>query len=145
LNQTYVTSAGWSRKVNRVIRTVHPSIVKIVKESSDEVLKATIKNVSGPGIRPGVTRAENNAIGQMPIPRRTKQLIHSIKRLVIYNWLHAVFSDPNIAPHGKYVHDGTRRARPRRFLGDVMTEKSRKIYSQIKGAFLMAMRKEGLR
>lgn len=137
-NKTGMSSLGWSRKINRLIRQIHPEIVRVAKESSDIILTETVKNVSGPGIRPGIT--DSPAIGKMPVPRRTGDLARSIKRKTIYSWLYAVFSDPKIAPHGKYVHNGTKRMKPRRFLWGAIQKNYRKIHTKMNNDLLKKIR-----
>ena len=46
-------------------------------------------------------------------------LRHSLKIKMFNKFFKAVYSDPAIAPYNKFVHDGTKKMKPRRFLADV--------------------------
>jgi len=137
-----MSSKGWSRKMNRMIREVRPEILRVARESSDLVLTETVRNVSGPGIgeRPS---SDNPAIGKMPVPIRSKQLRRSIKRVTIFPWLFAIHADPTIAPHAKWVHNGTRKMKPRRFLWDTIKKNYRKIHSAMNKDVLKKIRAIG--
>lgn len=122
---------------------VAPKIKEIVEDASTEVLDRAVKNLSGPRIHPSIRGTENSAIGKEPVPRRTSALVHSMKDKKIIPSIHAVYADTNIAPHAKFVHDGTKKMRPRRFLFNVIRERRQAILNRMNYAFLSAARKIG--
>ena len=129
-----VNTAKWGLKKKAILKALQPTMSEIVKESSDIVLKHTLKNVQG-----SFTAAPQS----MPVPRRSTALLRSIKRRIITSVTHKVYSDNETAPHNRYVHWGTRKMRPRKFLGDVVTQYSRPIYTKMNNEFLRVMRKLG--
>jgi len=124
---------GWKLKSRAVRMELVKTIPKVVEQSSDDVLKRTIRNVEGSRYLPGT----------LPVRMVTHYLAKSIKRIRISWRLMAVFADKRIAHYGKYVHDGTRNLLPRRYLGDVITERRQALINNTKYVFLKAIRKVG--
>jgi len=113
---------------------LYPVSAKTVAKASDFVYKETKKNVAGsPSAAPQTS----------PVPRRSTRLFRSIKRKIENVVQHRVFSDDSVAPHNVFVHYGTRRMKPRRFLGDVLTKYSRKIWAMMDKDFTEAIQKIG--
>lgn len=129
-----VNTAKWNIKKKSVMQAIYPVSIEAVKEASDFVYRETKKNVAG---------SPSAAPQTKPVPRRSTRLFRSIKREVVNPVKHRVYSDTDVAPHNIYVHYGTRKMRPRRFLGDVLTKYSRKIYTQMNKVVEGRLRKIG--
>jgi len=138
-----VDTTRWKLKVRRIEGYMASSIPILVKKLIDEVHKETIKNLSGPQIKPGIPGYADDRIGESPVPRRTSMLAHSIKREKMTDVLMRIYSDPKVAPYGKYVHDGTRKMKPRRFLKDAIEKVKSKNWKEIKATFMDGLQKRG--
>jgi len=141
--KSYVSTVKWRLKINKIMRELRPIVGSEVKITSDFYLRETVKNCSGPSIN--VKDTNNPAIGKMPIPRREKNLVRSIKRQIVYSFYHAVYSDSNIAPYNKLVHDGNRSREPRRFIGNVKTMYGYKMQHDLERNIKIKLRRIGLK
>jgi hypothetical protein len=54
-----------------------------------------------------------------------------------------VYQNEDIANYGQYVHDGTKKMIPRRYLGDPVRIKGPQLQEQLKKNLKEAIRKEG--
>lgn len=112
----HVNTTGWHRKVSRVQLHYNKDLPLLMRAVAQEVNKKTIQNLSGPQIKPGIPGSADPRIGQMPIPRRTAMAVHSIHMKKINPNFYAIYGDKREAPHIEYVHNGTSKMKPRRFL-----------------------------
>jgi len=135
-----VNKSGWDRKLKLVQHDLTVGIPKFVEQCSDEVMEKTMKNLSGPHYKIGTTGSQT---GKMPIPRMTSMLARAqkIKRLGAALILH--FTDRIMAPYGKFVHNGTRKMKPRRYRADVIRERRQAWENRWRYLVLGAFRKHG--
>jgi len=125
--------SGWNRKSRAVRRELLRTIPRAVQEISDDVHRRTVKNLSGGVYLRGI----------LPVRRVTGTLARSIQRANVSFGLIAVFANERIAHYAKYVHNGTRFMPPRRFLGDVITERRHWGHWKLKDSIIKAIRKVG--
>jgi len=142
---TYVDTSRFTLKNNRVKRAFAREAPKVLLMSAQEVFERSIKNLSGPGIKPGVRGVDDPRIGKSPVPRRTGTLARAQTLTPLSPVQFAIWTDPKKANYGKYVHDGTKKMKPRRYLSDVVRERGPAIQNRIRDALLKAIRSEGRR
>jgi len=140
-----VDTTRFKLKTKRVRLAFAQSVVKTIIKSAQEVYDKTSNNLSGPGIKPGTPGAADDRIGLMPVPRRTGDLSRSLTMTPLGPAMWIVWCDPHVASYAKYVHDGTTKMKPRRFLGDVVDENRPIIREKVKHKLLAAIRMEGRR
>ena len=124
---------GWRLKSRAIRMELVKTIPKIVEQSSDDVLKRTVRNVEGSRYLPGT----------LPVRMVHHFLAKSIKRIRVSWRMMVVFADQRIAHYAGYVHDGTRNMLPRRYLGDVIKERRQALTNNMRYTFLKAIRKVG--
>lgn len=134
--------SNWLKKVNLTKLALARAMAKATDWAMDKVFTEAVKNLSGPHYKPPARIPE---IGTMPIPRVTGQLARSMNWMRLTPTVGAVFSDVRRCHYNKYVHDGTRYVKPRRFLGSVVTIWRPRIQMEFKRQILEAIRKEGLK
>jgi len=139
----HVDTSRFTIKLNRVKVAYGKEVPKVIRWGAQEIMNGAVKNLTGPGIKPGVKGSENSAIGQSPVPRRTGNLARSMRMSPLSLTEYAVYSDKREASYNAFVHDGTRHMRPRRFLGDVVREREMAITNNIRYVTMKAIRKEG--
>lgn len=139
--QTFVDTTKWKFKKRALEQILATKIPILVNECSQEIMRATIQNLSGPQIKPGVTGARE--IGKMPVPRRTGMLVHSVKNVSVGYGARMIYADEKVANYAKYVHNGTRKMRPRRFLGDVVRERRQAFENRWRYTLINAINKAG--
>jgi hypothetical protein len=131
--ETLVLTKELDLKIRAVKRAVALKVPELVKWGAQQIYDGAAANLKGPyyGMK-GHTYKSGPQTGKMPIPRRTTKLSKSLKMIPLSTMVWAVYSDPNIAPHNKIVHDGTIyvtqkdwvvNIKPRRFIGDVRRDK----------------------
>lgn len=131
----------WKIKDKRIrLALAHVGAAAIL-QSAQQVYNAADKNLSGPQITPGLK--DEAGIGEMPIPRRTGTLARSLTMTPLSSVVIAVWSNSNIANYNKFVHDGTKFMRPRRFLADPVSQLGPQLEKQIRDLVLKAIRIEG--
>lgn len=113
-------TANWFKKSYRVREAVSLTIIETSALIARRLFMTAKANLKGPHYS-RKKRYKGPKTGQMPIPRVTAQLARSLKMRKVFAGLWMVFSDGQIAAYNKFVHDGTKRTRPRRFIGDVVT------------------------
>ena len=64
-------------------------------------------------------------------------------RRMLNRFTHVVYQDETIALYGKFVHFGTRKLKPRRFLGDVIRDRKDAIQRIFYAKILNVIRKYG--
>jgi len=121
---TNVDVTGWYFKSNAV-KTAFAVRAPVVMAKIAQLVYARAKiNLSGPNY--GVRRTSGGLqvfnrgamTGKMPVPRPTGTLARSLTIIPITPLHYAIFADQRIAHYAKFVHNGTRHMKPRRFLGD---------------------------
>ena len=80
-----------------------------------------------------------------PVPIITGTLKKSIKPIRYNDWLAAVTSDESIANYNKWVHDGTKYMKPRRFLKDAVTKWQNLIHLKFKWTVIKAIKDAGIK
>ena len=141
--QKTVDTSRFTIKLGRVKKAYEPVAARVILESAQSIYDKAVDNLSGPGIDPRVKGSDNSAIGEMPVPRRTGNLARSMTFRPVSTLEYAIYPDERTADYAKFVHDGTRRMRPRRFLGDVVRERGPAIENRIRYETLKAIRAEG--
>ena len=135
-----VNKSGWDRKLKLVEHDIVVGIPKFVEQCSDDVVKGTLKNLSGPHYKIGTRGSQT---GKMPIPKMTSMLSRAQKIKRISSSLILHFTDSIIAPYGKFVHNGTRKMKPRRYRADVIRERRQAWMNRWRYLVLGAFRKHG--
>jgi hypothetical protein len=151
---TWVDTTKWDIKQTNVKAAVSRAITEMIDWALPDLYKAVVQNVSAPGSpyplvvgpRGGRYRqrgAQTNA-GTLPVPIVWGQLRKSIQWKRFTPVMAAVFSDGNIANYNVYVHDGTAKMRPRRFVSDTAKERKPAYTNRFKYEIQFAARKYGL-
>ena len=122
-----------SLKLKAVQRQIAVAVPPIIAKQADDVMRRTVRNLGGARYLPGT----------LPVRLVTKKLRGSIRRLMLNKYAHVVFSDDREAFYNKFVHDGTRKMRPRRFLGDVVRERRQAIINNLRDEITKAIRAVG--
>ena len=138
-----VNTKGWQYKKSRISSALSQKLSELVTLAAQDIYDKTDANLSGPSIKPGIKGSENSAIGEMPVPRRTGDLADSLTMIRIAHAFSMVFIDREKAGYGKYVHDGTKYMKPRRFLGDVVDANLDKWIKRFRKEVLADMRRVG--
>jgi len=120
--------SGWKVKSKLVKAALAQAAVEALDEAEDDLFKRVIKNVSGPHYPIGTSGPET---GKMPVPRVTKALAAAQKKTKINPLLRAIYTDLKMAPHGRWVHWGTRKMRKRWYMKDVRIDRQYPIMGQI--------------
>jgi len=128
-----VDTFGWQRKRNAILRELTKTIPVVVQKSSDELHKKVNDNLLGNIYIPG----------KLPVRVITSTLRRSMKRKKISKYIVSLFSDENIASYNKYVHWGTRKLLPRRFLTDAVNERRTAIENRMRYNIIKAIRAVG--
>ncbi len=140
----YVDASRWLGKSAAVRRAMARGYQKGLKAIAQDIYKAAQKNLKGPHYGPK-QKFRGQQTGKMPIPRVTGTLARSLKMRRITPQLWAVFADSKVARYAVYVHEGTSRVRPRRFIGDAVRLHKQKYLMQLRNTIKGEIRGEGLR
>lgn len=139
-------------RCKRVQRIVAEVGAKVIKEGAQDIYNETGKKLKGPhygyhtGPRGGYVPNYPEGGGQkgkVPIPRLTGTLAKSLQMRPLSTLTWAVYADDRMANYAKFIHDGTRHMRPRRFLKDTFTERAPAINNNMRYKLILAMNKEG--
>ena len=149
----YVDTSNWKIKVHNCKTAETAAVVMGVDWGLDRLNEATIRNVTGDHYGFRKTRSDNRVpirgartnAGILPVPVVYGQLRRSIKSVRFTPTLGAVYSDDNIAPYNKFVHDGTRKMKPRPFLQMAVIANRPLIKKKIERELHKLVRKVGLK
>jgi len=130
-----VDITGFKFKMKAVKIAYAEAVVKELRKGAQEIYNAASKNLSG--------HKDRYVSGTLPVRRITGTLSRSLQMKPVSNVEWLVYADKNIAYYAGYVHDGTKRMRPRRFLHDPVRERRPAIQNRIKRQLLKAIRREG--
>lgn len=127
----------WMTKSKRVRRYGAESIMQSTEAIAKALFRVSKRNLKGPHYpAPKYTGPQT---GKMPVPRMTANLARSLKMRKLMGWLWKVFSDGQVASYNIYVHNGTKRTKPRRFIGDVVMVSQRNWQKYMKKKWNAAM------
>jgi len=148
-----VETANWKIKVHNVKTAETAAVVMGVDWGLDRLNEATVRNVTGDHYGFKTTKSGNKLpirgprtnAGILPVPVVYGQLRRSIKSVRMTPTLGAVYSDDNIAPYNKFVHDGTRKMQPRPFLQMAVTVNRPLIHKYIEKKLRTLIKKVGLK
>lgn len=144
-----VDTSGFELKSRRVKTAFAAAAARVLLEAAQDIYMRADKNLKGPhygvqttagGMQVPKTGAQT---GKMPIPRVTGTLARSLKLTPLSTMTVAVWADPHVADYAKYVHDGTKHMKPRRFIGDVVQERKSALQNMMRQKLLEAIRAEG--
>jgi len=146
MTQVYINTLGWIAKSYSINKAIPNIVEQAVTYGIDILHSAVLKNVSGPAygtvngrpIRGFLTNA-----GKLPVPVVTGALRRSILKERIQPNLGVVYSSNALAKYNRYVHYGTRKMAPRRFVEDAARERKQAIENHFRYLFLMNLRKLG--
>ena len=138
--QQKTDTSNWTRKLANLKAIERDTLPKILDWGHDQVKDKIDAYVSGPHYVPPARIA---GIGQVPIPRVSSLLSRSIKTIRISPYLVKIFSDGRIAPYNVFVHDGTKKMRPRRFIKDPVDERRPAIENKWRYEIIKETRKRG--
>lgn len=119
-----VDTRGWKSKRLRVKEAVAQQAAKSIAQASQIVFDKAMENLSGyhpvPETSPTGRQYFPSPDGgaSMPIRVLTGTLRRSLKMRPVTTLLWQVYADSKVASYAKYVHEGTKHMRPRRFLQD---------------------------
>ena len=123
-----VDKSGWDRYYRRIRQAVPKAVVKVIDEAEDEIYSRTMDNLSG------------SVTGEMPIPRPTGTLAGAQKRHRLSDTARLIYTDPREANYGVHVHYGTRRMKPRPYMGAVVTERRQAVLNRLRYALKLALK-----
>ena len=141
----YVDYSRFILKTKAVKQAVALTAATELLRIASECQKAVDRNLSGDQINPNVSGAEDDRIGTMPVPRRTGNLSRALTWTKVSSLFHAIWMNPQIAPYAKWVHWGTKKMRPRRFMSDVISSRGPAWSNQLKYKLILAIRNVGQR
>jgi|GEM_PF-5887421 len=113
-----VDTSGWRNKSRRVLATEARVVEQVVSFGLDKIFDKTKDNVTGEryGTETRTSKTGNEYVvfkrgpmtnaGKLPVPVVFGNLRRSIKTIRFNTVLGAVYSDPNIAPYNKIIHEG---------------------------------------
>jgi HK97 gp10 family phage protein len=127
-----VDTTRWKLKKQRVESMMQKAIIMKTLKAAQDVYKETDRNLKGPQIKPGIPGSENSAIGEMPVPRRWANLSEALTMQPVQGNLYGIFTDTRKAKYDKFVHDGTPKMKPRRYLGDAIDAKRSQVESDFR-------------
>jgi len=139
----------WYMKSKQVQLIIATQGAKLLTLAAQDVFTRTLKNLSGPnyGVRTSLggvqTPKSGPGTGKMPVPRVSGNLARSLKLVPVSVFIWSIYSDQRIANYAKYVHNGTRYMRPRRFLGDVIRQRRQIVQERMRRLLLAAVRNRG--
>jgi len=132
---------GKSKAVRHALASTYSSsLEKIAKD----VYKRSQANLKGPHYKKK-DNYRGPGTGKMPVPRVTGTLARSLKITKLNAGLWVVFADSKVAKYAIYVHEGTRKMQPRRFIGDVVTQRKGIYLRYLKMRVKAAIRSVGTR
>jgi len=134
--------SGWQKKYKKIVEELAPGIARAVDFGMDTLHQEVIKNVTGMHYKPPGAPDEPLK-GSYPVPVVTGTLRRSIKGIRINSVLGVIASDQNIANYNKFVHDGTRYMKPRRFMLDALKAREQAIINRMKYEIIKVVRKYG--
>ncbi len=140
---SYVDTTKWNAKHAAIMPALYKAAAAALMQDAQDIHNASDKMLSGPQITPGIPGSENEAIGGTPIPRRTGDLARSLQMKMnnILEWF--VWSSGTIAKYNKFVHDGTKYMRPRRFITDPVRILRPKLLTRTSSKIMSAIRRVG--
>lgn len=119
----------------KIKAAVARAVEEAAKEGAQRLYNAMAANLRGPHIgKAPKTEAHREAIGKMPVPRRTGNLARSAYIRKVTSYCYIVGSDTRIAKYNKKVHDGVlgTNIKPRRFLGDAVRKNRLQIQNMMR-------------
>ena len=137
----HIDTSRWAAKLLSVQREFTDGLETAVKKGSDVLVKETVKNVSGELHQYGTP---SPSPGELPVSRITSMLKQSITRVMVGKDAAVIYPDETKAPYAKYVHDGTRVMKPRRYLSEAIRAKKEEIIDTIKDEVISRIRRHGL-
>ena len=145
-------TTGWQLKTARVKHAFAETAQRVLMAAAQEIYDKTGEKLKGPhygyhtGPRGGYVPSYpkmGSMKGKVPIPHLTGTLARSLKLTPISTLAWAIWCDPRIADYAKYVHDGTKKMKPRRFLKDTMDERRPAVVGRMQRELTLAIRRAG--
>jgi len=133
----------WREKRQRAEAVLNPLRKQMVSHGVEMVYRKAAENLEGPYYGPG---GRGPGTGKIPVPRLTTALRRSLTKNQVDETdesLGVVYTDHKVAPHDVSVHQGNRRTRPRRFLGNAFLVMKIPVYKTWITMFRNALSKEG--
>jgi len=130
----------WFSKSEKVRKTAFTAASRSISDIAKDIYQKAQKNLKGPHYQPG---KGVSFAGNYPVPRVSGDLARSLKIKKFNPVLWAVFADSQVANYAKFIHEGTKGMRPRRFIGDVVTGNKILYLGKLKKDVLTAIRGEG--
>jgi len=120
----HVDISAWTKKVRQVQKDVPAGLIQALDEAEEEVYDAMIRNLSG------------SVTGEMPVPQVSRELVASAFHRRVTPFVREVGTR---APHGVYVHYGTRSMTPRPYLAEAVSSRRQAIFNKMRAALKRAV------
>lgn len=111
-------------KIAAVKKAVEEAAKEAVDFGMSELAREAIRNLAGQMHKKGT---KSPSPGKLPVTMITGNLHRSIKQKRVSNVEGVVYVDKSQAPYGKFVHDGTKYMKPRRFMTESVQAKKESI------------------
>lgn len=132
--------SGWDRKSRAVKEAIREASKEAVGFAIDEINRKVTQNLAGMKHPP---RTPSPYPGQLPVTMISANLHQSVRFRRLEDTKGIVYIDKNRAPYAVYVHFGTKRMRPRRFMSDAVAERREAIIDKQRYLVKLAIRKAG--
>ncbi len=138
---TTVDTSGWEKRSLKAKVLLAQAAAEAVKFGAEELAKAVTKALAGVRHSPG-TRSPYP--GQLPVTKISASLSQSVKIKRIDTVTIAVYIRKDKAPYAPYVHYGTKRMKPRRFMSDTAAERRQAIINRQRYIIIGKFKEHGL-
>ena len=135
-----IDMSGWENKSRAIQIAIAKAVVAAVDFGLDTLYRETVKNVMG--IRHN-ERTPSPYPGVLPVTKISGKLGTSITEKRHDAVSGYVYADETKANYAKYVHDGTRKMRPRPFLRAAVQARKEAIINRMRNLILIEVRRAG--
>jgi HK97 gp10 family phage protein len=132
--------SGFEAKSTRVKFALSEAIKEALEFGMDELSRKVTANLSGIRHKPGTPSPYP---GQIPVTKISVNLSQSVasKRIDLMHGV--VYIRKDKAPYAKWVHWGTKRMKPRRFMTEAIADRKQAIINKQRYLVKLAIRKAG--
>ena len=136
----HMDMSGWEKKSIRIKFALSEAIKEALEFGMDELKRKVTQNLGGMRHKAGT---KSPYPGKLPVTMITGNLHQSVaaKRLDIARGV--VYVKKDKAPYAAYVHYGTKKMRPRRFMSEAVAERRQAIINRQRYLIKLKIRRAG--
>ncbi|HPR89776.1 MAG TPA: hypothetical protein PL181_17325 [bacterium] len=135
-----VDLSGWEAKSTRIKHALSEALKEAIEYGMDELSRKVTQNLGGMRHKAG-TRSPYP--GKIPVTMISGNLHQAVRARRLDFARGVVYIDKNKAPYAVYVHYGTHKMRPRRFMSDAVAERREAIINRQRYLIKLKIRKAG--